>query len=86
MKLLTPQCIKVNQHVLGWQVYRALRNGVQDAAVKLLTNVDAAQLTVFLDVLPTPFVGCMCPGLCAHAKVLKWNLDMHDLCHSTKGK
>ncbi|KAK9834205.1 hypothetical protein WJX81_008121 [Elliptochloris bilobata] len=31
------------------KVYRALRNGVQDAAVKLLTNVDAAHMAVFLD-------------------------------------
>ena len=29
------------------QVYRAVRNNVQDAAVKLLTNVDAAQLATF---------------------------------------
>ena len=29
------------------QVYRAVRKGVQDAAVKLLINVDTAQLAVF---------------------------------------
>ena len=32
------------------QVYRAVRNSVQDAAVKLLTNVDAAQLATFSQV------------------------------------
>ena len=33
---------------LPWrQVYRAVRKGVQDAAVKLLINVDTAQLAVF---------------------------------------
>ena len=32
------------------QVYRAVRKGVQDAAVKLLTNVDAGQLAVFNEV------------------------------------
>ncbi|KAK9825358.1 hypothetical protein WJX81_003161 [Elliptochloris bilobata] len=31
------------------KVYRAMRKGVQDAAVKLLTNVDAAQLAVFTE-------------------------------------
>ena len=31
----------------GEQVYRAVRKGVQDAAVKLLINVDTAQLAVF---------------------------------------
>lgn len=36
--------------VLGWQVYRAVRLGVQDVAVKLLTNVDTAQLDVFIEV------------------------------------
>ena len=36
------------KHCDAWlQVYRALRKGVQDAAVKLLINVDAAQLAVF---------------------------------------
>lgn len=38
--------------VLGWQVYRAVRLGVQDIAVKLLTNVDSAQLDVFIEVWP----------------------------------
>lgn len=33
------------------QVYRAVRNNVQDAAVKLLTNVDAGQLATFTDVI-----------------------------------
>ena len=32
------------------QVYRAVRNSVQDAAVKLLTNVDTAQLATFSQV------------------------------------
>ena len=36
-----------------WQVYRAVRNNVQDAAVKLLTNVDAAQLATFTHVIHT---------------------------------
>ncbi|KAK9818906.1 hypothetical protein WJX81_000729, partial [Elliptochloris bilobata] len=31
------------------KVFRAVRKGVQDAAVKLLTNVDTAQLAVFLN-------------------------------------
>ena len=35
------------------QVYRAVRNSVQDAAVKLLTNVDAAQLATFSHVILT---------------------------------
>ena len=35
------------------QVYRAVRNSVQDAAVKLLTNVDAAQLATFSHVIHT---------------------------------
>ena len=35
------------------QVYRAMRNNVQDAAVKLLTNVDAAQLATFSHVIHT---------------------------------
>ena len=38
--------------VLGCQVYRAVRLGVQDIAVKLLTNVDTAQLDVFIEVGP----------------------------------
>ena len=37
-----------------WQVFRAVRKGVQDAAVKLLTNVETAQLSVFLNVRPSP--------------------------------
>ena len=35
------------------RVYRAVRNSVQDAAVKLLTNVDAAQLATFSHVIHT---------------------------------
>ena len=35
------------------QVYRAVRNSVQDAAVKLLTNVDTAQLATFSHVIHT---------------------------------
>ena len=35
------------------QVYRAVRNSVQDAAVKLLTNVDANQLATFSQVSTT---------------------------------
>ena len=31
-----------------------MRKGVQDAAVKLLTNVETAQLSVFLNVRPSP--------------------------------
>ena len=34
-------------------MFRAVRKGVQDAAVKLLTNVETAQLAVFLNVLPS---------------------------------
>ena len=61
----TSNAFKLTHHVLGWQVYRGLRNGVQDAAMDLLTNVDGAQLAVFLDVLPIPFIECMCRGPCA---------------------
>ena len=35
------------------QVYRAVRSGVQDSAVKLLANVDAAQLATFSQVIRT---------------------------------
>ena len=35
-------------------MFRAVRKGVQDAAVKLLTNVETAQLSVFLNVRPPP--------------------------------
>ena len=38
------------ERVRGWQVYRAVRLGVQDVAVKLLTKVDTAQLDVFIEV------------------------------------
>ena len=31
-----------------------MRKGVQDAAVKLLTNVETAQLSVFVNVQPSP--------------------------------
>jgi len=40
-------------------VFRALRKGVQDAAVKLLTNVDAAQLAVFINVRRRPRLLCV---------------------------
>ena len=41
---------------LPHQVYRAVRNKVQDAAVKLLTNVDAAQMATFSQVSITPWL------------------------------
>ena len=44
------------------QVYRAVRNSVQDAAVKLLTNVDAAQLATFSQVSSAPSL-CSTPFL-----------------------
>ncbi len=40
-------------------MFRAVRKGVQDAAVKLLTNVDAGQLTVFSEV--------QTPSCCRHS-------------------
>ena len=40
------------ERVRGWQVYRAVRLGVQDVAVKLLTKVDTVQLDVFIEVGP----------------------------------
>ena len=50
IRLLVTHCIEINPGVHAWQVYRAVRKGVQDAAVKLLTNVDAGQLAVFNEV------------------------------------
>lgn len=57
------------------QVFRAVRKGVQDAAVKLLTNVETAQLSVFLNV--QPFSGLLGyfppPGFnVPHAKLGHW--------------
>ena len=46
------------------QVYRAVRNSVQDAAVKLLTNVDATQLATFSHVIHTILPCTAVPTLC----------------------
>ena len=71
----TAQCSSAQRATHLRQVYRAVRNSVQDAAVKLLTNVDAAQLATFSHVIHT--LSC-----CTAVLILSWSVP-HALCKVT---
>ena len=72
IKLLTSPSTAFAGHYnrVAWrQVYRAVRLGVQDVAVKLLTNVDTAQLDVFIEVGP---VLSEESKQCEHCSAMPW--------------